>query len=46
MFKSESGKKEEAMQKETTRNELQKDVGLYDVLKKYLTIYLATVAIP
>jgi len=46
MFKSESGKKEEAMQKETTRNELQKDVGQYDVLKKYLTIYLATVAIP
>jgi len=46
MFKSESGKKEEAMQKETTRNELQKDVGQYDVLKTYLTIYLATVAIP
>jgi len=46
MFKSESGKKEDAMQKETLRAELQKDSALYDVLKKYLTIYLATVAIP
>ena len=46
MFKSETGKKENAIQKETVRNELQKDVQLYDVLKKYLTIYLATVAIP
>ena len=46
MFKSEAGKKEEAIQKETTRAELQKDVKLYDILKKYLTIYLATVAIP
>lgn len=46
MFKSEAGKKEEAIAKETVRSELQKDVQLYDVLKKYLTIYLATVAIP
>lgn len=46
MFKSEAGRKEEAMKKETVRSELQKDVKLYDVLKKYLTIYLATVAIP
>ena len=46
MFKGESGKKEEAMKKETVRAELQKDVQLYDILKKYLTIYLATVAIP
>ena len=34
------------MSKETVRNELQKDLGQYDILKKYLTIYLATVAIP
>jgi len=46
IFKSEAGKKEDAIQKETVRAELQKDVKLYDVLKKYLTIYLATVAIP
>jgi len=46
MFKSEAGKKEDAIQKETVRSELQKDVALYDTLKKYLTIYLATVAIP
>lgn len=46
MFKGEGGKKEEAMRKETVRQELQKDVKLYDTLKKYLTIYLATVAIP
>lgn len=46
MFKGEASKKQEAIAKETTRAELQKDVQLYDVLKKYLTIYLATVAIP
>lgn len=46
MFKNEAGKKEEAIAKETVRSELQKDVRLYDVLKTYLTIYLATVAIP
>ena len=46
MFKGEASKKQDAIAKETTRSELQKDVQLYDVLKKYLTIYLATVAIP
>lgn len=46
MFKGDAGKKEDAVQKETVRSELMKDVQLYDVLKKYLTIYLATVAIP
>ena len=46
MFKGEASKKQDAIAKETTRAELQKDVQLYDVLKKYLTIYLATVAIP
>lgn len=46
MFKSESGKKEEAIKQETVRQQMQKDVLQYDVLKKYLTIYLATVAIP
>lgn len=46
MFKSEAGKKEDAISKETVRAELQKDVKLFDILKKYLTIYLATVAIP
>ena len=46
MFKSEAGKKEDAIQKETVRAEMQKDVLRFDELKKYLTIYLATVAIP
>ena len=46
MFKGDAGKKEEAIAKETVRSELQKDVKLYDTLKSYLTIYLATVAIP
>ena len=46
MFSSEAAKKEDALKKETVRSELQKDVSLFDVLKKYLTIYLATVAIP
>lgn len=46
MFKNEAGKKEAAMQKESVKAQLEKDVKLYDVLKKYLTIYLATVAIP
>ena len=46
MLKSSDAKKESAVAKETARSELQKDVLLYDTLKKYLTIYLATVAIP
>ena len=45
-FSSEASKKEEALRKEAVRAELQKDSELYEVLKKYLTIYLATVAIP
>ena len=46
MFSSEAAKKEDALKKETVRSELQKDMNLFDILKKYLTIYLATVAIP
>lgn len=45
-FKNEAGKKEDAISKETVKAELIKDVKLFDILKKYLTIYLATVAIP
>ena len=46
MFKNEAGKKEEAIQKESLKAELIKDIEHLNVLKKYLTIYLATVAIP
>lgn len=46
MFKSEAGKKEDAVAKQTVREQMQKDVAQYDILKRYLTIYLATVAIP
>ena len=46
MLKSESGKKESAVQKATVKAELEKDLVNFDIIKKYLTIYLATVAIP
>ena len=46
LFKSDSEKKADAMAKETERAMLMMDLNLYDDLKKYLTIYLATIAIP
>ena len=46
MFKNEAQKKEDAMKKETVKSELEKDVGNFDVIKRFLTIYLATIAIP
>ena len=46
MLKSDSSKKESAVQKATLKAELEKDLINYDVIKKFLTIYLATVAIP
>ena len=46
MLKSDSSKKESAVQKATIKAELEKDLINYDIIKKFLTIYLATVAIP
>ena len=46
MLKSESAKKESAVQKATVKAELEKDLINYDIIKKYLTIYLSTIAIP
>lgn len=46
MLKSDAGKKESAVQKATVKAELEKDLVNFDIIKKYLTIYLATVAIP
>ena len=46
MFKSEAGKKEQANQKQQVMDQLQEDVDQYDNLHHYLSVYLATVAIP
>lgn len=46
MLKSESAKKESAVQKATVKAELEKDLINFDIIKKYLTIYLATISIP
>ena len=46
MLKSDNSKKESAVQKATIKAELEKDLINYDVIKKFLTIYLGTVAIP
>ena len=45
-MKSESQKKESAVQKATVKAELEKDLINYDVIKKFLTIYLSSIAIP
>ena len=46
MLKSESQKKESAVQKATVKAEMEKDMINYDVIKKFLTIYLCTIALP
>lgn len=46
MLKSDSSKKESAVQKSTIKAELEKDLINYDIIKKFLIIYLGTVAIP
>ena len=46
MMKNDNEKKESAIRKGTVKAELEKDLINYDIIKKYLTIYLATVAIP
>ena len=46
MLKSDSSKKESAVQKATVKAELEKDLINFDIIKKFLTIYLGTVAIP
>jgi len=46
MFKDEAGKKQQALEKDRAKAELEMDCVNYDVIKKILTIYLATVAIP
>ena len=46
MLKNESEKKVEANKKAEVKKQYEADVVNYDVIKKYLTVYLATVAIP
>jgi len=46
MFKNEMEKKQTAVRKTEVKKQLELDVVNYDVIKKYLTIYYATVAIP
>jgi hypothetical protein len=46
LLKSGSEKKASAVQKKASVLELEKDVANYDVIKRYLTIYLATIALP
>ena len=46
MLKNDTQKKESAVQKATVKAELEKDLINYDIIKKYLTIYLSTIAIP
>lgn len=46
IFKSNSEKQESAITKAAIKVQLEQDLVNYDVLKKFLTIYLATVAIP
>ena len=46
MLKSDSSKKESAIQKATVKAQLEKDLINYDIIKKFLTIYLCTIAIP
>ena len=46
MLKSDTSKKESAIQKATLKAELEKDLINYDIIKKYLIIYVATIAIP
>jgi len=46
MFKDDSAKKQSIVEKGILKSELEVDVVNYDVIKKILIIYLATVAIP
>ena len=46
MFKDESGKKQQAIEKGQVKAELEMDVVNIDIIKKILIIYLQTVAIP
>lgn len=46
MFKDDTGKKQQAIEKGQIKAELEMDVVNYDIIRKILTIYLATVAIP
>lgn len=46
MFKSDSSKQQNVVKKKAMVVELEKDVENYDVIRKYLTIYLANIAIP
>jgi hypothetical protein len=46
MFKNDSEKKTTAVEKGNVKKQYEMDVQNYDVLKKYLIIYLATKAIP
>lgn len=46
VFKSESAKKESAITKAALKLQLEEDIINYDILKRFLSIYFATIAIP
>ena len=46
MFKDDTGKKQQAIEKGQIKADLEMDVVNYDIIRKILTIYLSTVAIP
>jgi len=46
LFKSDSSKQQSIVKKKAMVVELEKDVENYEVIKKYLTIYLANLGIP
>lgn len=46
MFKNESGKKQTAIEQTNLKIQLEADAVNYTTIRKFLIIYLATVAIP
>ena len=46
MFKSSSEKQNSAVQKKAQQVEIEADVENYEVIRRYLTVYLAQIAIP
>jgi hypothetical protein len=46
IFKSDASKQQGVVKKKAMVVELEKDVENYDIIRKYLTIYLANIAIP
>ena len=46
IFKNDTQKKQAVVEKQEVKAKLEKDVVNFDYIKKFLTIYLATVALP